>query len=155
MKAMISQPMNGKIEEQIRAEREETIKQLEAKGYEVVDTVFSDFTDQGNVPLKYLAKSLEAIADVDLVFFMPGWEKARGCRIEHRVCVDYGVPFETAKCSLKGDQVARPIDEFTALCKPLNEWLQKNYHPHAKIIIETNYAEIVEGVTGISFKVKD
>jgi Asp-tRNA(Asn)/Glu-tRNA(Gln) amidotransferase A subunit family amidase len=96
MKAIISQPMKGKTEEQIRTERAETVTQLEDKGYEVVDAVFPDFTNQENVPLKYLAKSIEAIAEVDLVFFMPGWENARGCRIEHQCCVDYEIPFEEA-----------------------------------------------------------
>jgi Asp-tRNA(Asn)/Glu-tRNA(Gln) amidotransferase A subunit family amidase len=96
MKAIIAQPMKGKSEEKIRDERAETIKQLEAKGYEVVDTVFPDFTNQGNVPLKYLAKSIEFIADADFVFFMPGWENARGCRIEHQCCIDYEIPFEEA-----------------------------------------------------------
>jgi len=43
--------------------------------------------------------------------------------------------------------------EFLALCKPLNEWLQKNYNPHSKIIIETDHAEIVEGLMGVPFKV--
>jgi len=96
MKAIISQPMKGKSEEQVRSERAETIELLEAKGYEVVDTIFPDFTNQGNVPLKYLAKSIDAIAAVDFVYFMHGWENARGCRIEHQCCVDYEIPFETA-----------------------------------------------------------
>jgi len=43
--------------------------------------------------------------------------------------------------------------EFQELCRPLNEWLQKNFHPHAKIIIETDHAEIVEGLMGVHFKV--
>jgi Asp-tRNA(Asn)/Glu-tRNA(Gln) amidotransferase A subunit family amidase len=94
MKVIISQPMAGKTEDQVRAERAEMVKQLEAAGYEVVDTVFPNFTNEGNIPLKYLAKSLEAIADVDLVFFMPGWESARGCRIERQCCIDYGVPYK-------------------------------------------------------------
>ena len=47
------------------------------------------------------------------------------------------------------------VAEFEALCKPLNDWLQKNYHPHAKIIIETDHAEIVEGFIGVPFKILD
>jgi Asp-tRNA(Asn)/Glu-tRNA(Gln) amidotransferase A subunit family amidase len=90
-KVIISQPMRGKSEEQVRRERARLVDELTSKGYEVVDTVFPDFTDKGNIPLKYLAKSLECIADVDAVWFMEGWEDARGCRIEHQVCVDYGV----------------------------------------------------------------
>ena len=47
------------------------------------------------------------------------------------------------------------MSEFTELCKPLNEWLQNNYHPMTKIIIETDGAEIVESIMGIPFVVKD
>jgi hypothetical protein len=47
------------------------------------------------------------------------------------------------------------MEEFTVLCKPLNEWLQKNYHPHARIIIENGHAEVVEGCIGVPFEVKD
>ena len=42
MKAMLSQPMNGKTEEEIRATREKAIAALEEKGYEVVNTLFTD-----------------------------------------------------------------------------------------------------------------
>jgi len=45
--------------------------------------------------------------------------------------------------------------EFEKLCKPLNDWLQRNYHPHCKIIIENDHAEIVESVMGVPFKVLD
>ena len=94
MKAMICQPMSGKTEAVIREERAEAINYLEAKGYEVVDTVFPDFKNEGNIPLKYLAKSLEVMADVDLVYFMKGWENARGCRIEHKCCDAYEISYE-------------------------------------------------------------
>ena len=42
MKAMLSQPMNGKTEEEIVATREKAIKALETQGYELVDTYFND-----------------------------------------------------------------------------------------------------------------
>jgi Asp-tRNA(Asn)/Glu-tRNA(Gln) amidotransferase A subunit family amidase len=93
MKAIISQPMKGKTEAQVRAEREEAIEHLNSLGYEVVDTIFPDFTNRGNIPLKYLAKSIEFIADVDLVYFIGDWRNARGCQIEFNCCVQYGVPF--------------------------------------------------------------
>ena len=76
MKAIISQPMNRKSEKQIRDGRVQAIQQLEKLGYEVVDTIFPDEFDSGNIPSKYLAKSIEAIADVDFVYFMDGWEDA-------------------------------------------------------------------------------
>ena len=42
MKAMLSQPMNGKTNEEIVAIRKRAIKELEAAGYEVVNTFFTD-----------------------------------------------------------------------------------------------------------------
>ena len=41
-KAMLSQPMAGKSDEEIVATREKAIKVLEEKGYEVVNTLFTD-----------------------------------------------------------------------------------------------------------------
>jgi hypothetical protein len=90
-KVIISQPMRGKSEEQIREERAKLVRELTENGYEVVDTVFPDFFEGGNIPVKYLAKSIEAIADVDCVYFMDGWDNARGCRIEFQVCLCYGI----------------------------------------------------------------
>lgn len=90
MKIMISQPMNGKTNEQIRTEREELVKRLTEEGYEVLDTVFDGAPKGIDEPIFYLAKSIEFIGKVDCVVFMQGWNKARGCKIEHEVAVEYG-----------------------------------------------------------------
>ena len=42
MKIMISQPMKGKTNEQIREERAELVKELQKEGHEVIDTVFEN-----------------------------------------------------------------------------------------------------------------
>ena len=42
MKAMLSQPMAWKTDEEIVANREKAIKVLENKGYEIVNTLFTD-----------------------------------------------------------------------------------------------------------------
>lgn len=86
MKIMISQPMKGKTSEQIKAEREELEKRLKEEGHEVLDTVFEDLP----TPLHYIAKSIEYLGNADCLVMMPGWEKARGCKIEHQVAVEYG-----------------------------------------------------------------
>ena len=89
MKIMISQPMNGKTQKQIE-EREELVKSLKAKGYEVVNTIFAETPDEPqDKPLFYLAKSIDAMSKVDAVIFMKGWENARGCKIEHEIAVRY------------------------------------------------------------------
>lgn len=94
MKAMISQLMHGKSNIQIRAEREELVKRLEDKGYEVIDTVLD--ISEGKSPIYYLAKSIELLDQADIIVFMEGWDKARGCRIEYDIATKYGKYVEFA-----------------------------------------------------------
>ncbi|MDR2487547.1 MAG: DUF4406 domain-containing protein [Clostridiales Family XIII bacterium] len=89
MKAMISQPMAGKTTEQIRDERTALVSRFESDGIHVVDTVYDDFVANPQ-PLHYLAKAINAMASVDIVAFLPGWEDARGCFIEHECAKRYG-----------------------------------------------------------------
>lgn len=100
MKAMLSQPMAGKSEEEIRATREKAIKALEKRNYEIVNTLFTDewynsdkMKERGvvQIPLCFLAKSLENMSLCHAVYFCKGWEQARGCRIEHDAAVAYGL----------------------------------------------------------------
>ena len=99
-KAMLSQPMAGKSEEEIVATREKAVNVLQNSGYKVVNTWFTDewygkdaMTERGvvNVPLCFLAKSLESMSLCDAAYFCRGWEKARGCKIEYDVATAYGV----------------------------------------------------------------
>ena len=94
-KVLISQPMKGLSTEQITANREQAVETLIANGCEVLDSIF-DFEDIENIknkPLHYLAKSIKLIAEeADAVYFMEGWEQARGCLLEHAACLAYGVP---------------------------------------------------------------
>ena len=84
MKAMLSPPMGGKTDEEIIATRERAIAALTEKGYEIVNTLFTD-------PLCFLAKSLENMANCHASYFCKGWEQARGCRIEHAAAEAYGL----------------------------------------------------------------
>ena len=99
-KAMLSQPMAGKTNEEIVATREKAIKALEEKGYEIVNTLFTDewyskdaIAERGvvQIPLCFLAKSLENMSRCHAAYFCKGWENARGCRIEHEAAVAYGL----------------------------------------------------------------
>lgn len=100
MKAMLSQPMNGKSEEEIIATRNRAISFLREKGYEIVNTLFTDewygaeaMKSRGvvQIPLCFLAKSLENMSLCHAAFFCKGWENARGCRIEHEAAKAYGL----------------------------------------------------------------
>lgn len=88
MKIMISQPMRGKTNEQIRKEREELVEKLESQGHEVIDTVLD--ISENKSPIYYLSKSIELLDKADGVVFMKGWQEARGCRIEHIIAYEYG-----------------------------------------------------------------
>lgn len=100
MKAMISQPMANKTQEEIVKTRERAIKQLTDMGYEIVNTLFTDewyspenMNKRGvvQVPLCFLAKSLENMSLCHAAYFCKGWENARGCRIEHEAAKAYGL----------------------------------------------------------------
>ena len=54
-----------------------------------MDTVFESVPNNVDIAIYLLAKSIEYIGRVDAVYFMKGWENARGCRIEHQVAVEY------------------------------------------------------------------
>lgn len=97
MKAMLSQPMGGKTDEEIAKTRASAINVLEAKGYMVVNTLFEishkNLKKRGvaQIPLYFLAKSLEEMSLCHAVYFCKGWENVRGCRIEHDAAVAYGL----------------------------------------------------------------
>lgn len=100
MKAMLSQPMAGKSDEEIIATRERAIAVLKERGYEIINTLFTDewYSQEAmkkrgveNIPLCFLAKSLENMSLCHAAYFCKGWENARGCRIEHEVAKAYGM----------------------------------------------------------------
>lgn len=92
-KLFISQPMYGKTNEQIKAERDISVALAEkalGEKFEVIDSFFED-TPVNAAPLWFLAKSIEMLATADAVIFARGWETARGCVIEHMCATAYGL----------------------------------------------------------------
>jgi hypothetical protein len=99
-KIMISQPMNGLTEKQITETKNRFLEFGKKENMEVVNTYFKDewfakieLNHVGviQVPIYYLAKSLEKMAHCNTVYFTKGWENARGCKIEHEVALQYGL----------------------------------------------------------------
>ena len=100
MMVFISQPMAGKTEQEIVETRERAIRTLRESGYEIIDSLLPDGVENEfmkrrskdiNVPLYYLAVSLELMSCCDTAYFCNGWEEARGCRIEHEAAHLYGL----------------------------------------------------------------
>lgn len=95
-KIMISQPMMGLTEDKIRQNREHIVNELTNKGYEIIDTVQPDFTIEEainikNIPLKFIANSINFMVDADILYMMKDWQYSRGCKVEHMVAVEYGL----------------------------------------------------------------
>lgn len=92
-KLFISQPMNGKTDEEILATRMAAIEDAKAilnEDVEVIDSFFQDAPIDAK-PLWYLAKSLELLSTADVVYFAKDFLKYRGCSIEWRCATAYGI----------------------------------------------------------------
>ena len=92
-KLFISQPMRGKSDEEILAERKKAIElaqEMIGEPVEVIDSFFQEAPVDAK-PLWFLGKSLELLAGADIAYFAKGWQDARGCRIEHTCAVEYNI----------------------------------------------------------------
>lgn len=96
MRIFISQPMRNKTDAEIQAERAKAIDECNAyaartgeKVY-IIDSIIEDAPDCAR-PLWYLGESLRLLSGADAAYFVRGWSKNRGCRIEHIACSEYGI----------------------------------------------------------------
>lgn len=99
IKVFISQPMGDKTNYEILKEREaaiKTIKKKYGKDVEIIESYAPLFCleynpDKGCIPLKYLSKSIEQLADAHIAYFCKGWDEYRGCRIEYLCAKSYDI----------------------------------------------------------------
>lgn len=82
-KLFISQPMKGKTDEEIIHERNVAIRRAK-----------SLLTDDVQVT--------DSLSTADIAYFAVGWDKERGCEIEHAICVNCGIP--TIEASIVGEE---------------------------------------------------
>jgi hypothetical protein len=93
--AIISQPTQGKTQEKLESELSGAKAHLESRGFTKIVTVQRN--GPAPTPLKELAKTIEQIADADVVLFLDGWELVKACRIERLCCDEYGIPTVTSR----------------------------------------------------------
>ncbi len=92
MKVMISQPMNGRDEEEIKKERQDIIEKFNRMHITVIDTLFTEEAPKNcNIAVYYLGKSISAMKDIDALYMCDNWFNARGCKIENQVAREYGI----------------------------------------------------------------
>ena len=99
-RVFISQPMTGRTLEEVKQERENVIaimwqldKGLRTIGHtvEVVDSFDEEAFKEHRNPLECLGDCIKVLSTCNVVVFVPGWEKSKGCRIEHQCAVDYDI----------------------------------------------------------------
>ena len=94
MKVMISLPMNGHSDDDVKKRMEVLKKQFASMHIEVLNSFLNVPADESvrNEHVFYLGRSIMMfLAHADAVYFDNGWEQARGCKIEHEVCKQYGI----------------------------------------------------------------
>ena len=95
VKVFISQPMKGKTDAEILAEREKII--MEVKGLirdevEVIDSFIPESAPKDSIEAVWmLGKSIQLLSEANVAYFAKGWNAARGCKIEHEVAKKYGL----------------------------------------------------------------
>ena len=94
MKIFISQPMRGKTDAEILAERERAIKAAKAEWGDDVEALESFFrgAPAEAKPLWFLGESLKVMADADAVIVCKWWSEARGCKVEIAAAEAYKLP---------------------------------------------------------------
>ena len=94
IKVFISQPMNGKSNDEIELERKRAIEDIKEEfdidEIIILDSFFKDAPHNAK-PLWFLGSSLRILSDADIAYFCNGWEQARGCKIEHECAKEYGI----------------------------------------------------------------
>lgn len=99
-RVFISQPMTGRTLEEIKHERENVIaimqhldKGLRTVGdtVEVVDSFDEVAFEEHRNPLECLGDCIKIMSTCNVVVFVPGWEKSKGCRVEHQCAVEYQI----------------------------------------------------------------
>ena len=102
IKVFVSQPMRGRNEDIVDAERDKVLALFKKWGIEShlfePDIVVKDCNPYWNEKilncdpddrLVYLARSIQTIESADFIVFADNWQKAHGCRVEHKIAEEY------------------------------------------------------------------
>lgn len=149
--AMISQPMAGRKKGDILNDREGAEKLLRGLGYDVINTFF-ELGELNPRSLVYsLSRSIQEMSRCEVVYFMKGWQNARGCKIEHEIAKNYGI-----KILYEGEsEQERKFRELREASAPLVEYMNNNYCSHDMVIVQQGRVEVVCGQMTIPFPVRN
>lgn len=102
LKIFIAQPMSGVPDEEVEEIREKVTKLMKNKygdDIEIIDQFHVPEEEMAKEPLArpgihLLGRSIQFLADADLVVFVGDFLHAKGCCVELAVCKEYDIPFE-------------------------------------------------------------
>lgn len=96
MNVFISQPMNGKTEDEIRYERTKLFQKFKDNHPDaaLINSILPKEYYSTHSSVECLGESIKMLNNADMVYFASGYENARGCIIEKAVCMKYGIPYE-------------------------------------------------------------
>lgn len=102
LKIFIAQPMSGVPDEEVEEIREKVTKLMKNKygdDIEIIDQFHVPEEEMAKEPLErpgihLLGRSIQFLADADLVVFTGDFLHAKGCCVELAVCKEYDIPFE-------------------------------------------------------------
>ncbi len=105
MKIFVSQPMSGRTDEEVLAEREKYVNAFLAHhGFstsntyvQIIENYYKPDAPIGAKQPWFLGDSLKQMSEADVVLFVPGWKKATGCRIEMECCNAYNIDYVKMK----------------------------------------------------------
>ena len=95
-RVFVSQRMRGRSEEAIDRERHlifDALPSLTGIRERIEVPKLDKLTTASNSPASCVGLSIQDMANSDLVVFAPGWRDARGCVVEHAVCLLYGLSY--------------------------------------------------------------
>lgn len=125
-KIFIAQPMSGVPDEEVEKIREKVTELMKNKygdNIEIIDQFHVPEEEMAKEPLErpgihLLGRSIQFLADADLVVFVGDFLHAKGCCVELAVCKEYDIPFEVYSIS----DVDKPLAE-TDKRDNSNDWL--------------------------------
>ena len=99
IRLFISIPMSGRSEKEIleQMDREENraMAYFAKRGINIVmynSYINQDYVDEvqfRNNDVYMLSKSIEVLAYADTIWMGEGWQKSRGCQVEHKIATEY------------------------------------------------------------------
>lgn len=91
-KLFVSLPMHGRQMDDVLNEREAARKDAESIVGESL-ILLENYAKRPGITgrLECLGDSIMLMHQADIVYFVEGWNEHHGCRVEHEVCVEYGL----------------------------------------------------------------